>query len=68
MRKTYVHVSIDDAIRLIRPGAQYSFVHESGGGAFIQWNDPRPMPTLDEIYATMEKIRAFEDSVDCIEL
>ena len=67
MRKTYIAVSIDHAISLLRPGALYSYNHQGPDGSFIEWNDPRPAPTYKEICDTMDKIRKFEDSIDCIE-
>jgi len=31
-----------------------------------RWEDPRPCPTWEEIQDTIEKIRAFEDSINTI--
>ena len=33
---------------------------------FSLWDDPRPCPTMEEVHATMEKIKAFEDSINTI--
>lgn len=64
MRKTYVITSFETAIALLRPGAMYQL----SGANFSQWNDPRPMPSLQEIQDTMYKIKEFEDRIPCIEL
>jgi hypothetical protein len=29
-------------------------------------DDPRPCPTIKEVYETMDKIKTFEDSIDTI--
>ena len=64
MRKSYTLCGINTAINLIRPGAKYAILNEG----FIQWDDPRPMPEYQEILDTLEKIKVFEDSIECIEL
>jgi hypothetical protein len=49
-------------MHLLRPGASW----EISNSSFSRWDDPRPCPTWEEVQATMEKIRAFEDSVDTV--
>ncbi len=63
-RKTYILTCINNAISLLRPKANYTISNTD----FIEWNDSRPAPTWEEIIATMNKIKAFEDSIECIEL
>jgi len=53
---------IDTAMHLLRPGAKW----EISNTMFTRWEDPRPCPTIEEVFATMEKIKAFEDSIDTI--
>jgi hypothetical protein len=62
-RKTYVLTGVGTAISLLRPGAQFCLSNTS----FIEWNDPRPAPTWEEIEETLKKIQAFEDTIPCIE-
>jgi len=64
MRKTYTLFCIHTAISLLRPGAQYAFSNMN----FLQWDDPRPVPSTEEIEETLNKLKDFEDSIDCIEL
>lgn len=64
MRKTYVITGINTAISLLRPEAKYCLQNTN----FIEWNDPRPAPTWDEIMETLTKIREFEDTIPSIEL
>ena len=47
---------------LLRPGAKW----EISNGVFTRWEDERPCPTIEEVYETIEKIRAFEDSINTI--
>lgn len=63
MRKTYVITGFETAISLLRPGAMYQL----SGATFSEWNDLRPMPSLEEIQDTMYKLKEFEDSISCIE-
>lgn len=49
-------------MHLLRPGASW----EISNSSFSRWDDPRPCPTWEEVQATMEKIRAFEDSIDTV--
>ena len=30
------------------------------------WDDPRPKPSVEEVMETIEKIKAFEDSINTI--
>ena len=53
---------IDTAMHLLRPGAKW----EISNTTFTRWEDPRPCPTMEEVMETMEKIKAFEDSIDTI--
>jgi len=63
--KIYKFYGIDTAIYLLRPGAKWEW---TGGLGFTRWDDPRPKPTVQEVEETMEKIRAFEDSIKTIYL
>jgi hypothetical protein len=53
---------IDTAMHLLRPGARWEITNNF----FSLWDDPRPCPTIEEVHETMEKIRAFEDSINTI--
>jgi hypothetical protein len=64
MKKTYVLTGVGTAISLLRPGAQFCLENTN----FIEWNDPRPAPTWEEIMETLTKIREFEDTIPSIEL
>lgn len=55
-------MGIDTAMFLLRPGAKW----EISNGVFTRWEDERPCPTIEEVYATIEKIKVFEDSIDTI--
>ena len=61
--KTYMIVGIDTAMHLLRPGAKWEF---TGGVGFTRWDDPRPCPSVEEVMETVEKIKAFEDSINTI--
>ena len=61
--KTYMIVGIDPAMHLLRPGAKWEF---TGGVGFTRWDDPRPCPSVEEVMETVEKIKAFEDSINTI--
>lgn len=63
--KIYKFYGIDTAIYLLRPGAKWEW---TGGLGFTRWDDPRPKPSVQEVEETMEKIRAFEDSIKTIYL
>jgi len=60
--KTYMLYGIDTAMHLLRPGAKW----EISNTMFTRWEDPRPCPTMEEVMETMEKIKAFEDSINTI--
>ena len=60
--KIYMMYGIDTAMHLLRPGAKW----EISNTMFTRWEDPRPCPTMEEVYETMEKIKAFEDSINTI--
>ena len=60
--KIYQLYGIDTAMHLLRPGAKW----EISNTTFTRWEDPRPCPTMDEVKETMEKIKAFEDSINTI--
>jgi hypothetical protein len=53
---------IDTAMHLLRPGARWEITNNF----FSLWDDPRPCPTIEEVRETMEKIKAFEDSINTI--
>lgn len=53
---------IDTAMHLLRPGARWEITNNF----FSVWEDPRPCPTIEEVHETMEKIKAFEDSINTI--
>lgn len=63
-RTTYVITGVNTAISLLRPGAQFCLSNKD----FIEWNDPRPAPSWEEIMETVKKIKEFEDNIPCIEL
>jgi hypothetical protein len=58
----YRFVGIDTAMHLLRPGAKW----EISNNQFTRWDDPRPCPTIEEVYQTIDKIKAFEDSINTI--
>jgi hypothetical protein len=60
--KIYRLYGIDTAMHLLRPGAKW----EISNTYFSRWEDPRPCPTWQEVQDTMEKIKAFEDSINTI--
>ena len=61
--KAYQLVGINTAMHLLRPGAKWEI---TGGVGFTRWEDPRPQPTMEEVMETIEKIKAFEDSINTI--
>lgn len=61
--KAYQLVGIDTAVHLLRPGAKWEF---TGGLGFTRWDDPRPCPSVEEVYDVIEKIQKFEDSINTI--
>ena len=60
--KIYTLFGVDTAMHLLRPGAKW----EITGSSFTRWEDPRPCPTWQEVQDTMNKIKAFEDSINTI--
>jgi len=62
MDKIYQLYGIDTAMHLLRPGAKW----EISNTTFTRWEDPRPCPTMEEVLETMEKIKAFEDSINTL--
>jgi hypothetical protein len=60
--KQYQLYGIDTAMQLLRPNAKW----EISNRTITRWDDDRPCPTWEEIDATMEKIKAFEDSIPTI--
>lgn len=60
--KIYMFYGIDTAMYLLRPGAKW----EISNCKFTKWDDPRPCPTWEEVCETMEKIKAFENSINTI--
>lgn len=61
--KAYQLVGIDTAMHLLRPGAKWEF---TGGAGFTRWEDPRPCPSVEEVFDVIEKIQKFEDSINTI--
>lgn len=53
---------IDVAIATIRPNAKYILSNKE----FIEWDDPRPIPTWEEIEQVLIKLIDFEKSVNII--
>jgi hypothetical protein len=60
--KIYRLMGIDTAMHLLRPGAKW----EISNNHFTRWEDERPCPSIEEVYETIEKIKAFEDSINTI--
>ena len=60
--KIYQMYGIDTAMHLLRPGARWEITNNF----FSVWEDPRPCPTMEEVHETMEKIKAFEDSINTV--
>lgn len=61
-RQLYRLYGIEMAVQLLRPGA----IWEITNGRFTRWEDVRPCPSMELVYETMEKIKAFEDSIPTI--
>ena len=49
-------------MHMLRPGAKW----EISNTTFTRWEDDRPCPTWKEVEDTMNKIKAFEDSIPTI--
>jgi hypothetical protein len=62
--KIYRFFGIDVAMQMLRPGAKW----EISNGVFTRWEDPRPCPSIEEVYWVMDKIKEFEDSIPTIYL
>lgn len=60
--KIYRMFGIDTAMHLLRPGAKWEITNSH----FSRWDDPRPCPTWEEVLETMDKIKAFEDSINTV--
>lgn len=60
--KIYRLMGIDTAMYLLRPGAKW----EISNNQFTRWEDERPCPTIEEVYETIDKIKAFEESINTI--
>jgi hypothetical protein len=60
--KIYRLVGIDTAMHLLRPGAKW----EISNSVITKWDDPRPQPSMEEVREVMDKIQAFEDSINTI--
>lgn len=60
--KIYQLYGIETAMHMLRPGAKW----EISNTMFTRWEDPRPCPSMEEVMETMEKIKAFEDSINTI--
>jgi hypothetical protein len=53
---------IDVAMELLRPEAKW----EISNNVFTRWDDPRPCPSMEEVYAVMDLSKKFEDEVNTI--
>lgn len=60
--KIYRIYGIEMAMSLLRPNAKW----EISNNMFTRWDDPRPCPSIEEVYWVMDKIREFEDSIPTI--
>lgn len=58
----YRYYGVNTAVELLRPGARW----EISNRKFTVWDDPRPCPTWEQVVETMEKIKAFENSIETI--
>lgn len=61
--KAYQLVGINVAMHLLRPGAKWEY---TGGLGFTVWDDPRPCPSVEEVFDVVDKLKAFEDSINTI--
>ena len=61
--KIYRFHGIDTAMFLLRPGSKWEW---TGGVGFTRWDDPRPKPSVQEVEETMEKVKAFEESIKTV--
>ena len=60
--KLYRLYGIDIAMQLLRPGAKW----EISNTVFTRWEDPRPCPSIEEVYWVMDKIKEFEEMIPTI--
>lgn len=60
--KLYRMYGIDVAMQLLRPSAKW----EISNNVFTRWDDPRPCPSIDEVYWVMDRIREFEDTIPTV--
>jgi hypothetical protein len=60
--KLYRMYGINVAMEFLRPGAKW----EISNNTFTRWEDPRPCPSIEEVYWMMEEIKAFEDKIPTI--
>jgi len=60
--KIYRFFGIDVAMQMLRPGAKW----EISNNVFTRWEDPRPCPSIEEVYWVMDKIKEFEESIPTI--
>lgn len=61
-KKIYRFYGIDVAMQMLRPGAKW----EISNNVFTRWEDPRPCPSIEEVYWVMDKIKDFEESIPTI--
>jgi len=61
--KAYQLVGIDTAMHLLRPGAKWEY---TGGVGFTRWEDPRPCPSIEEVFDVIEKVQKLEESINTI--
>ena len=60
--QVYRLMGIDTAMHLLRPGASWEVTNNT----FTRWEDPRPCPSIEEVYWVIEKIKEFEDSIPTV--
>jgi hypothetical protein len=60
--KIYRFFGIDVAMQLLRPNAKW----EISNNVFTRWDDPRPCPSIEEVYWVMDKVKELEDSIPTI--
>ena len=60
--KLYRMYGIEVAMQLLRPDATW----EISDKGFTRWDDPRPCPSMEEVYWVMDKIREFENSIPTV--
>lgn len=60
--KIYRLWGIDVAMEALRPGAKW----EISNNVFTRWEDPRPCPSIEEVYWVMDLIKETEDKIPTI--